>query len=214
VNAQVLVIAKEPVPGRCKTRLCPPCSEEEAAAVARAALFETLAVIAEVPAERRILVLDGRPGDWVPEGFDVVAQRGFGLDERLAAAFADCGTPSLLIGMDTPQITRGLLELGMRTMMTDAVDAVLGPTPDGGYWAIGFRHECPGAFEGVAMSTRTTAVAQRRRLEELGIRYEMLGPLRDIDYWPDALAVARSIPGSRLAHVVARIEDALDRASA
>jgi glycosyltransferase A (GT-A) superfamily protein (DUF2064 family) len=100
---KLLVIAKAPEPGRSKTRLCPPCSPEQAAALAEAALTDTLRAVAATPADERVLVLDGTPGDWLPEGFRVVPQRGDGLDERLAAAFADAGGPALLIGMDTPQ---------------------------------------------------------------------------------------------------------------
>src|SRR5690606_41709335 len=53
---------------------------------------------------RRVLVLDGSPGPWLPPGFDVVPQGTGGLDERLADAFARCDGPALLIGMDTPQV--------------------------------------------------------------------------------------------------------------
>jgi glycosyltransferase A (GT-A) superfamily protein (DUF2064 family) len=82
----VLVIAKAPVPGRVKTRLCPPCTPDEAAALARAALEDTLEAAAGAGAERRVLVLEGQPGPWLPAGWDIVAQRGNGLAERLAAA--------------------------------------------------------------------------------------------------------------------------------
>ncbi len=101
-DVQLLVIAKAPVAGRSKTRLSPPCSPEEAAWLAEAALACTLQAVALTPASRRVLVLDGEPGAWMPDGFQVLPQRGAGLDERLAAAFEDAGAPSLLIGMDTP----------------------------------------------------------------------------------------------------------------
>ena len=88
----LLVIAKEPVPGRVKTRLTPPCTPEQAAALARAALEDTLAAALAVDREiRRVLVLDGEPGTWAPDGFELIAQRGEGLAERLAAAFEDAG---------------------------------------------------------------------------------------------------------------------------
>ena len=63
-----------------------------------------------VGADRRLLALDGRPGPWLPAGFEVFAQRGRGLDERLAAAWDSAGGPGLQIGMDTPQVTAGLLD--------------------------------------------------------------------------------------------------------
>ena len=108
---QLLVLAKEPVPGRVKTRLCPPLdAARRRRASAQAALEDTLDVVRAVPAERRVLVLDGR---YDAPGFDVVPQRGGPMDERLAAAFDDCaGSPALLVGMDTPQLTAALLLAG------------------------------------------------------------------------------------------------------
>ncbi len=120
------MIAKAPVPGRVKTRLCPPCTPAGAAALAEAALGDTLAAVARSRrAGRRVLVLDGEPGPWLPRGFEVVPQRGDGLAERLAAAFADVGGPALLIGMDTPQVSPALLDDGLRAL--DGADAALAP---------------------------------------------------------------------------------------
>ncbi|NEA25616.1 glycosyltransferase, partial [Actinomadura bangladeshensis] len=84
--ADLIVIAKEPVPGRVKTRLTPAYTPCEAAALAEASLHDTLTAVAAAPAGRRTLALDGAPGPWLPGGFTVIAQRGTGLDERLAAA--------------------------------------------------------------------------------------------------------------------------------
>jgi glycosyltransferase A (GT-A) superfamily protein (DUF2064 family) len=105
----LLVIAKEPVPGRVKTRLVPPGTPRQAATLAEAGLADTLHAVLAAAARRRVLVLDGEPGSWLPPGFDVVPQCGGGLDERLAAVFAAVPGPALLIGMDTPQLTPGLL---------------------------------------------------------------------------------------------------------
>ena len=44
--AQLMVIAKEPVPGRVKTRLTPAYTPAEAAELAEAALADTLAAVA------------------------------------------------------------------------------------------------------------------------------------------------------------------------
>ena len=71
----LLVIAKQPLPGRVKTRLVPPCTHEQAAALAEAALADTLRTVLMAPAARRVLVLDGEPGPWLPPGFDIVPRR-------------------------------------------------------------------------------------------------------------------------------------------
>jgi len=197
----LLVIAKTPVAGRVKTRLTPPFTPAEAAALAAAALADTLAAVQGSGAERRVLVLDGEPGSWIPDGFDVVPQRGDGLAERLAAAFDDAGGSAFLVGMDTPQVTPALLDAGLRAL--DRADAVFGAALDGGYWGIGLRRPDPAVFRDVPMSERTTGVVQRARLAELNLRTAVLPPLRDVDTVDDARAVAAEAPDSRFAAVLA-----------
>ena len=71
-DATLLILAKAPVAGRVKTRLCPPCSPEQAATLAEAAIVDTLAAAVATPGVRPVLVLDGVPGDWVPNGLEIV----------------------------------------------------------------------------------------------------------------------------------------------
>jgi uncharacterized protein len=137
-NRTVVVVAKTPLPGLVKTRLCPPLSPEQAATLAAAALRDTFHAVRAVPDIRRVLTLDGEPGDWVPRDFDVVAQPPGTLDERLAAAFAETTGPTVLIGMDTPQVQPTDLELAL-AILERGTDAVVGPASDGGYWLHGLR---------------------------------------------------------------------------
>ncbi|MFF9090642.1 DUF2064 domain-containing protein [Streptomyces sp. NPDC014991] len=195
----LLVIAKEPRPGRVKTRLTPPFTPREAAALAEACLADTLDVVAATPAARRVLVLDGAPGPWLPPGFEVVPQCAGGLDERLADAFAGCPGPALLIGMDTPQVTPGLL-----TVDFAGCDAYFGPSADGGFWALGLAEPDPGLLRGVPMSTPVTGEVQRARLVDAGLRVRELPLLRDVDTAADARAVAALVPHGRFAAHLAR----------
>ncbi|MFE2352760.1 DUF2064 domain-containing protein [Streptomyces parvulus] len=185
----LLVIAKEPRPGRVKTRLTPPFTPDEAAALAEASLADTLRAVAATPARRRVLVLDGAPGPWLPPGFDVVPQCAGGLDERLAAAFAGCSGPALLVGMDTPQVTPDLLDVDFA-----GCDAYFGPAEDGGFWALGLARPDPALLRGVPMSTPVTGAVQRERLLAAGLRVRDLPPLRDVDTADDARAVAALAP--------------------
>jgi rSAM/selenodomain-associated transferase 1 len=200
------VIAKAPVAGRVKTRLCPPCTPEQAAALAEAALRDTLAAMAGAAelagrSVRRAIVLDGAPGAWL-DGERVVAQRGAGLDERLAAAFADLGDgPALIVGMDTPQLTGAVLAGALAAL--DDHDAVLGPATDGGYWGIGLRRADPRALIGVPMSVDHTLTAQRTRLRELGLAVADAATLVDVDTIADAELVAAQAPGTSFARAFA-----------
>ena len=202
---QLVVIAKEPVPGQVKTRLCPPCTPEEAATIAEAALHDTLATVAKTPASRRVIALDGRPGPWLPDGFDVLAQRSGGLANRLFGAFEDCfhvsSEPVILIGMDTPQVSVDHLLRAAMTLDTGS-DAVMGLAPDGGYWLVGLRRLHPDAFAGVPMSTDDTGEAQLARLQQCGYRVAVTDELRDVDDAMDAVLVASELPGSRFAAAV------------
>lgn len=203
------VLAKAPVPGRSKTRLCPPCTPGDAARVADAALRDTLDVARGTVADRVVLVLDGGPLAGFDPTLEVIAQRGDGLGERLAAAFADIGGPVLLIGMDTPQITADVLDAAL--VQVDRGRSVLGAAPDGGWWALGLPACPPDAFSGVPMSTETTGRSQRERLEACGLAPVPLPELRDVDHWSDALLVAAEVPDGRFARAVEGIDAHLHR---
>ncbi|MGI8750703.1 MAG: TIGR04282 family arsenosugar biosynthesis glycosyltransferase [Thermoleophilaceae bacterium] len=199
IDATLLVIAKAPVAGRVKTRLCPPCTPTQAAAIAQAALRDTFAAVADTPVMRRLVVLDGDPPGWLPAGLELETQRGDGLAERLAAAFEGCAGPAFLVGMDTPQVTPALLTDALRRLTAGGADAVLGPTRDGGYWGIGLRRRAPEVFTGVPMSTPRTLAAQTARLAEAGLRPQTLETLEDVDTIEDALRVAATAPTTRFA---------------
>jgi uncharacterized protein len=210
IDVTVVVMAKAPVPGRVKTRLCPPCTPVEAAAIAEACLADTLRAVEDCQARRWVLALDGAPGPWLPANATVVAQVAGGLGDRLAAALADVDGPVLAVGMDTPELTPELLDASCRRLLRPGSDAVLGPAADGGYWAIGFREPCPGAFTGVPMSTGETGAHQRARLQALGVSVADLLPLRDVDTFGDALDMAQVTPSSTFARAVARVAARLD----
>lgn len=199
---KAIVIAKEPIPGRVKTRLCPPCTPPEAAAIAEASLADTLGIVVAAPFDEHVIVLAGRPGPWLPAGFTVRTQRGDGLDARLAAAFDDVGGPALLVGMDTPQLSTGDLVAARAALTAQGVDAALGLAADGGWWAIGLRRPDPRVFLGVPMSTASTGAAQRARLRQRGLHIAPLPTMRDVDTFDDALAVAALAPQGRFARVV------------
>ena len=205
-GVHLLVLAKAPVPGRVKTRLCPPFSAVQAAHLAEAALRDTLAAVTATPAVARTVVLDGAPGAWLPPSFGLLPQRGDGLDERLAAAYDDgwasCRAPLLLVGMDTPQLTPALLAGAAERLLTDGTDAVLGLAADGGWWAMGLRHPDASLLLGVPMSTDRTGAAQQARLVDAGLRVTALPALVDVDTAQDAYTVAAQCPGSRFSAVL------------
>jgi rSAM/selenodomain-associated transferase 1 len=208
VDGQILVLAKQPVPGRVKTRLCPPCTPSQAAEIAAAALADTLDAVRRSSANRRILALDAIHSTM--DGFAVIRQRGRGLAERIAHAFADtarhCTAPILQLGMDTPQVDPHLLDNALDRLT--GADAVLGLSDDGGWWALGLRDAAMAqALKDVPMSTPDTGRLTAQAIGKAGIRLELLPRLRDVDTIDDAYAVASTIPTSRFTAALKAVRD-------
>lgn len=183
----LVVVAKEPIPGRVKTRLHPPFSLAQAADLAAACLADTLDVVQELPATRRILLIDGRgPGR---TGWQHWAQPSGTLDERIAWCLDQLTGPMLLVGMDTPHLDPDVLRPAFD--WPDQVDAFFGPAEDGGFWALGLRNSDGNLVRGVPMSRDDTGEIQLQRLVRAGLRVRLLPTLRDIDSARD-LSVALS----------------------
>ncbi|MDG4810916.1 DUF2064 domain-containing protein [Micromonospora sp. WMMD1120] len=217
----LLVVAKAPVAGQAKTRLCPPADHTQAARVAAAALLDTLAAVRATPSTIPVLAHTGRFAEAehgaelgaALAGWHLLAQRGDTFADRLANAHADAGAAFpgravLQIGMDTPQLRPALLDTALRLLAERG--AVFGPALDGGWWALGLSD--PGhadALRDVPMSTddtgRRTLAALRRR----GIRPASLPAQRDVDDWSAALAVAAELPGTRFAAAVGSVRNRL-----
>ena len=192
----IIVLAKEPRPGRVKTRLQPHFGADEASQLAAAALQDTLATVLQADVGRRVLAWEGDASAW-RHGFELVHQPPGTLNQRLEAAFAgvwnaspDAASRALLIGMDTPQLRVPDLEADW-----GGADAVLGLSQDGGFWTIGLRAGHPaGIFTGVPMSEDRTGSLQLARLRGLGLRVKVLPTKQDIDLAEDAEAVATGFP--------------------
>lgn len=200
----LIVIAKEPLPGKAKTRLHPPFTLEEAAQLAAAAIDDTLAAVADLPASRRILLFDGANPPRSADGYEIMPQSSGDLDERLATAFDAVEGPAVLIGMDTPQLRAD--DLARAFAPGDDIDAWFGPADDGGFWALGLREPRGDLVRGVPMSRDDTGARQLARLEHAGLRVGMLRELTDVDTVADARRVAAEAPATSFARLVARFD--------
>lgn len=202
----VTVIAKAPVAGQVKTRLCPPCTHEQAAQVAAASLADTLVAVEEVArlsGARPVLLLEGDRQEWMSAAFDVIAQRGAGLEERLRNGFLDLG-PGVIIGMETPHVATALVDALAATRR--GIDTI-GLATDGGYWMIGLCADsvamAHGLFDGVPMSRTHTGLAQLRRMHACGRQVRLLPSARDLDTIDDLQSVAESGRPGNVAMVAA-----------
>lgn len=210
-DIQIAVIVKQPLPGRVKTRLCPPCTPRQAAAIATALMEDVMAAVRSTPARRRVLLLEGDPDSIDTHGFEIMNQRGSGLADRLANGFDDlrdsCPAPAVIMSADTPAVGPPCFE-GVASTLAEPGVATLGPCTDGGYWAIGLSAEPRlelghrAVFENVEMSTPTTFRQQLRQLEACRFAVRHMATLRDVDTFQDALEVSADLPRSRFARAV------------
>ena len=220
-GCRLVVLAKEPTPGKVKTRLCPPFSPDQAAALAAAALADTFSAVRGAVSEgarhdivvQPVLVLDGSSGEWLEEAWGndvpppVRPQREGGLDERIAGAFQDVsvsGQPTMLIGMDTPQVGAERLLRAMQELLRPGCDAVFGRAFDGGWWCLGLAEAAPDLVRGIPTSTSFTGRRQLNRLVRAGLRVSLLDSLRDVDTVADADEAAALVPGGRFAATLAQ----------
>jgi glycosyltransferase A (GT-A) superfamily protein (DUF2064 family) len=220
----LLVLAKAPVAGLAKTRLCPPASPSDAAAIAAAALLDTLDTVAKVPGTRIMVAWTGELGDAECAdqlrsslaGTEMFEQCDGTLGRRIAEAHAEVarrapGSAVLQIGMDTPQLDADALTAALAPLRrahtaggsTDGIelaDAVLGPALDGGWWALGLRDPRRAAVVAdVPMSRPDTRELTLRALHASGLRVEALAAVRDVDDAADAHIVAAAAPHGRFA---------------
>jgi len=205
----LVLIAKEPITGRVKTRLHPPLTLEQAALLAAAAIDDTLAAIADLPASRRVLLYDGERAPDSARGYEVIPQVDGPLDERLAALFDTSEGPTILIGMDTPQLRAA--DLAAAFAWPDDVDVWFGPASDGGYWAIGMREPRGELIRGIPMSRDDTGARQLARLHGADLRVGVLPTLIDVDDIADARDVAGLAPDTAFARLLTEFDATLVR---
>jgi glycosyltransferase A (GT-A) superfamily protein (DUF2064 family) len=218
----LLVVAKAPVPGAAKTRLSPPATPQQAAAIAAAALLDTLDAVRATPGVTPVVAHAGRLADATRSaeiraalaGWRLLPQRGTAFADRLANAHADTaallpGRPVLQIGMDTPQVRAELLAAAAERLA--GTDAVLGAAADGGWWALGLRDPAhAAALRDVPMSTAETGQRTRAALAGRRLRIAELPMMSDVDTWASAVEVAAAAPGGRFAAAVREAAAAIE----
>ena len=185
------VMTKAPQAGRVKTRLTPPLTSEEAAALNVCFLRDTAAAISRTADGKRAqgigvytpIGAEGAYADILPKDFALVPQRGEAFGERLEAATEDLlqlGFDSLcLIDSDSPTVPAKAFARAVELLSTEEDSVVLGPSDDGGYYLIGLKKPHPRLFEGIDWSTD-------RVLEQtIGAAREMELPINLLPIWYD-----------------------------
>lgn len=195
---KIMVFVKAPVPGRVKTRLCPPLSPTQAATLYIAFAKDTLEA-ARSAANSQVDVFYDSSADFPDLGWlepvpplPFSPQKGDDLGMRLDLAFDGTfsrGTgKAVAIGSDTPHIEPAAIERAFSLL--DRADVVLGPAADGGYHLIGLKEPCSFLFQGISWSTASVLRQTLERAKQRGLRTAMLPALFDVDTISDLRKLA------------------------
>jgi rSAM/selenodomain-associated transferase 1 len=202
------VMTKAPRPGAVKTRLTPPLSPQEAAALNTCFLRDTseaLLKTAEEGAARGIAVYtpigaEAAYAEILPAEFELVPQRGGPFGERLAFAAADLfrlGFASVcLIDSDSPTVPIQAFGQAIDFLRRDEDAIVLGPSDDGGYYLIGLNKPRPSVFEGIDWSTDRVFEQTLERAREANLKVHLLPAWYDVDDRETLQRLCRELFGS------------------
>jgi hypothetical protein len=184
------VMAKAPRAGRVKTRLAPPLTLDESAALNICFLRDMFMNIGEVSGAAGVVVYTPKGEETafegiVPDDFGMLLQRGDGFGERLLAAAEDllaCGFGSCcLIDSDSPTVPHVALQQAVSVLSQPGDRIVLGPTDDGGYYLIGMKRAHAGIFENILWSTGSVFEQTMERAAELALDVTLLRRWYDVD---------------------------------
>jgi rSAM/selenodomain-associated transferase 1 len=193
----LLVVAKRPAPGQTKTRLTPPLSSEQAAALYECFLRDTLDVMRQVPNVQPVIAfMPAEAQSYFVElapDFELVQQDGLDLGARLDSAL----THYLRLGYrhvaimdsDGPTLPATCLSAAFGALAGEA-DVVLGPCDDGGYYLIGLKRPAPRLLREVRMSTPRVLADTLALAAQEGLRVELLPTWYDVD---DVTSLARLV---------------------
>lgn len=187
------MMTKAPQAGRVKTRLTPPLSSEEAAALNVCFLRDTAAAISRTANKKKargiaVYTPVGAEAAYtgiLPEAFQLVPQRGDAFGDRLAAATEDLlqlGFTSLcLIDSDSPTVPDEAFSQAVDFLASDADSVVLGPSDDGGYYLIGLKKLHRRLFERIDWSTDRVLEQTIAAAREIGLSVHLLQTWYDVD---------------------------------
>lgn len=207
-SATLGIFAKQPIPGRVKTRLCPPLSPDLAARLYHCCLQETVH-LAGLGDWRTVLFYQGQRLFFRQSFPDLPLeeQTGCDLGQRLIHAFASrfaAGAQKVvIIGSDSPDLPTALIRQAFEALQDH--DMVLAPAGDGGYVLIGLRQPAPGLFKDIPWSTDEVLTTTRKRMLEMQLTCLELPGWYDVDDVASLRQLMQRSPNSVTAQLAAQL---------
>jgi uncharacterized protein len=214
------IMAKAPVPGLVKTRLVPPLSIDQAAALYEAFVKDTSEMALRVVDARNFVIHpighESALRDLVHQSVTLLPQRGQDLGAAMLGAtgeLLEVAESVVIIGSDLPLLTSEVVTSAFDALETASCDVVFGPSSDGGYYLVGVRRGYPELFGRMTWSTETVLAESLKRAAASGLRAQLLVERYDIDTLDDLarLNAESAEPGTPARHtrdVLARLRAA------
>jgi len=189
----LLIMAKQPLAGHTKTRLCPPLTADKAAQLYDAFLRDVVTIARTVPrlihgVQPHIAYAPGGDPDFfaaLAPDFDLIAQRGETLGVRLDHVLVDCLAQGydqvVAINSDSPTLPPAYIAQAFTRLESPQTDAVFGPCEDGGYYLIGVSAPHPRLVRDVQMSTPHVLRDTLALADEEGLTVALTPSWYDVD---------------------------------
>lgn len=201
----LVILAKEPVPGRVKSRLARDISAERAATLYRAFILDTLAICSRVAGATGWIAYTpddaGEVFASLGEGrFRLLPQGGGDLGDRLGRVFGHLFEGGcrrvVVLGSDSPTLPPRIVQDAFRAL--EEKEVAIGPCLDGGYYLLGLTAPLPGILEGISWGTETVLAETVERVRISGRSLAFLPPWYDVDTVSDLGLLRAQIEGIRL----------------
>jgi rSAM/selenodomain-associated transferase 1 len=185
----LLVFQKNAILGKVKTRLAVSVGDEKALEIYHWLTERTHLVAKELSVDKYLFFSDFIPerSEYPSQFFKAELQSGTDLGGRMRMAFEFLFSKGyekvVIIGTDCPTLTARLLKTAFRSLET--AELVIGPASDGGYYLMGMNQFFPELFESIPWSTDQVLELTLDRADKLGLEYDLLDVLSDIDTLDD-----------------------------
>lgn len=205
----IAVMAKESVPGRTKTRLVPPLSYDDAAALNTAILQDAADNMLLAANYARIRAYAAFAPYGTEGFFHDILPSAVGLIDACYSNFGDClfhtierilesgHQSAVVINADSPNLPTALLVEAAETLAQPGGRAVLGPSDDGGYYLLGVKASHRPLFEDIAWSPEHVTAQTLERAREIGLDIRILPTWYDVDDVDDLSRLHRESNNSR-----------------
>lgn len=189
MRSGLIVFAREPVPGRVKTRLAAAIGDGAAAEAYVAMLKEVLASSRKVVGVETVVYWDCQD-DVLPllaDRYGCVSRRQArgDLGQRMRAAFAEMFADGFetccIIGSDAPDLPVAYIQEAFHLLAAQQSDAVFGPSHDGGYYLLGLSRLWPQFFTDIDWSTPQVLPQSLAAAGRAGVKTVLLPEWYDID---------------------------------